>query len=342
MFFIEKTQSQDFIWKINLYSFFNNNEFSQSEYKISQTMSGIQTAPEIGIRFDTVHTISGGVNILNEFGSSAAVDKIYPIVYYEFNNRDYRFLMGAFSRSVALEKYPRVFFQDSITYFRPNMTGMFFELTHEKGYLNLWLDWTSQISVTERETFFAGLSGRYNAGIFYFQNFSYMFHYAKDFNTVAPKTIYDNALMLTSVGINLSQLTFLDQFDINAGWLAGIERSRGEETGWITNNGFLMETRLAYRRFGIFNTLYLGNRQMPFYAEQSNKLYWGDPIYRAGNYNRSDFYIDFIKNSRVKLQLAYSLHFAERNVYHEQFLKLRISPSRPVLPKSNRCTNMRN
>jgi hypothetical protein len=322
--FSVKAHTQDFIWKANVYSFFNNNEFGQSKYKIPQTMSGIQAAPEIGIRFDSVHTISGGVNILNEFGSKKGVDKIYPTVYYEFNNTAYRFLMGAFPRNAALDKYPRVFFQDSIAYFRPNMTGIFWELTREKGYLNLWLDWTSQISVTERETFFAGISGRYNAGIFYMQHFNYMFHYAKDFDPVVEKHIYDNALMLTSVGVNLSQLTFLDQFDINAGWLSGIERSR-EQTGWIANNGFLMETRLAYKRFGVFNTLYIGEQQMAFYADQSNRLYWGDPIYRAGNYNRADFHIDFIKTNRVKLQLAYSLHFAEQNVYHEQFLKLQIA-----------------
>jgi hypothetical protein len=325
IFFSVSAHTQDFLWKANVYSFFNNNEFGGSKFKIPQTMSGIQAAPEIGIRFDTVHTISGGVNILNEFGSKKAVDKIYPTVYYEFNKAPYRFLMGAFPRSAALNKYPRVFFQDSIAYFRPNMTGIFWELSREKGYFNLWLDWTSQISVTERETFFTGLSGRYNAGKFYLQHFNYMFHYAKDFDPVIEKGIYDNALMLTSVGVNLSELTFFDCFDINAGWLSGIERSRAENTGWIINNGFLMETHLAYRRFGIFNTLYIGEGQMPFYAAQSNKLYWGDPIYRAGNYNRSDFCIDFIKTSKVKLQLAYSLHFAERNVFHEQLLTLQIA-----------------
>jgi hypothetical protein len=86
-----------------------------------------------------------------------------------------------------------------------------------------------------------------------------------------------------------------------------------------------METHLIYRRIGVFNTLYLGNGQMKFYNKYSNKLYWGDPIYRAGNYNRSDFYVDFIKTNRVKLNLTYSLHFAERNMYHEQLLKVQIA-----------------
>ena len=326
MFFSVKVQSQqDFLWKINVFSFFDNNEFGQSAYKIPQTMSGIHATPEIGVKFDSFHIISGGVNILHQFGSETAIDKLYPTLYYEFNKNSYRFLMGAFPRDAVLYKYPRVFFQDSISYFRPNINGFFWEISGKTGYFNLWLDWTSQISVTERETFFAGLSGRYNAGIFYAQHFNYMFHYAKDFDTVVPKGIYDNAIMLTSVGVNLSNLVFFDHFDINAGWLAGIERSRGEDPGWITNNGFLMETRIGYRRIGIFNTLYLGKGQMTFYADQSNKLYWGDPIYRAGNYNRSDFYIDFIKNDKVKLKLTYSLHFAEQKVYHEQLLKLQIA-----------------
>ena len=320
-----KAQTQDFLWKAKVYSFFDNIEFGKSEYKIPQTMSGIQAAPEIGVRFDSVHIISGGVNILREFGSKTAVDKFYPTIYYEFNKSPYRFIMGAFPRNTALDKYPQVFFQDSISYFRPNINGFFWEFSGKKGYFNLWLDWTSQISVTERETFFAGLSGRYNAGIFYLQHFNYMFHYAKDLDPVVENFINDNALMLTSVGVNLSELTFFDQLDINAGWLAGIERSRAEDAGWISNNGFLMEMHLAYKRIGIFNTLYLGEGQMKFYADHSNKLYWGDPIYRAGNYNRSDFYVNFIKTNKVKLNLTYSLHFAEGNMYHEQLLKLQVA-----------------
>ena len=288
-------------------------------------MSGVQAAPEVGVRFDSVHIISGGVNILREFGGKTPVEKLYPIMYYEFNKNPYRFLMGAFPRNVVLDKYPRIFFQDSISYFRPNINGFFWEISNKKNYFNLWLDWTSQISVTERETFLAGFSGRYNVGIFYFQHFNYMFHFAKDFDPIVEKGIYDNGLMLTSAGIDLSKSTIFDMLDINAGWLAGIERSRAEETGWIINNGFLMETRLAYRRFGIFNTLYLGEKQMTFYTAHSNKLYWGDPIYRAGNYNRSDFYIEFIKTERVKLNLTYSLHFAEKNMYHEQLLKVQVA-----------------
>lgn len=322
--FCAKIQSQDFFWKAGVYSFFDNVEFSGSEYKMSQTMSGIQAVPEVGIKFDTVHLISAGGNALHEFGGMAAVERFYPVIYYEFDRKPYRFLMGAFPRSMALDKYPRVFFQDSVSYFRPNMNGVFWEISGRKGYVNLWLDWTGQRSPTEREAFFAGVSGRYGAGIFYLQHFDYMFHYAKDFDPIVDRGIHDNMLTLTSAGIDLSGLTFLDRLDINAGWLAGVERARAENSGWLVNSGFFMETRLAYKRVGVFNSLYAGDAQMKFYADHGNGLYWGDPAYRAGNYNRTDLCVDFINSGRVRLNLTYSLHFAEGNVYHEQLLKAQI------------------
>jgi hypothetical protein len=320
-----ETFSQDLIWKAKLFPFFDNVEFGESEYKIPQTMSGIQIAPEIGLRWDSVHIIGAGVNLLHEFGSNNPVDKLCLTAYYEFNKRPYRFLMGAFPRDNVLEKYPRLFFQDSISYYRPDINGIFWEIYSEKNYLNLWLDWTSQISETVRETFFIGLSGRYNTGIFYLQHFDYIYHYAKDLDPVVEKGIYDNGIILTSAGIDLSGKTFLDVLDINGGWAAGIERDRAGGSGWIINNGLLIETRIGYRLFGIFNTLYLGEGHMSFYDDQSNNLYWGDPIYRAGNYNRSDFYINFIRNNKVNVNLTYSLHFAEGRMYQEQMLKASIN-----------------
>jgi len=317
--------SQEVLWKARVFSFFDNSEFAKSDYKVPQTMSGIQIAPEIGLRWDSVHITGAGLNLLHEFGSNDPVDKLYLTAYYEFNKKPFRFLMGAFPRDNVLDKYPRIFFQDSISYYRPNINGILWEIHSDKNYFNLWLDWTSQISETVRETFFVGLSGRYNTGIFYLQHFDYMYHYAKDLDPVVEKGIYDNGLMLTSAGIDLSGKTFLDELDVNAGWSAGIERDRAGESGWIINNGLLVETRIGYRIFGIFNSLYLGEGQMSFYEDHSNNLYWGDPIYRAGNYNRSDFFINFIRNNKVNVKLTYSLHFAESRVYHEQLLKVSVN-----------------
>lgn len=288
-------------------------------------MSGIQIAPEAGLQWDSVHLIGAGLNLLHEFGSSYAIDKLDLTAYYEFNKEPFRFLMGAFPRDNVLEKYPRIFFQDSISYYRPNINGIFWEISSGNSYLNLWLDWTSRKSVTVRETFFIGLAGRYTSGLFYLQHFGSMFHFAKDLDPIVEKDIYDNALFVTSAGIDLSGKTFLDVLDLNAGWAAGVERSRAEGTGWIMNDGLLIETKLGYKYAGIFNSLYLGEGQMAFYEDQNNDLYLGDPVYRAGNYNRSDFFVNFIRNDKINVRLTYSLHFTESNVYHEQMLKVSVN-----------------
>ncbi len=49
-------------------------------------------------------------------------------------------------------------------------------------------------------------------------------------------------------------------------------------------------------------------------------LYWGSTFYQLKQYNRTDLSIHFIKNSVVKVNFTYSLHFAEENMFHEQAL----------------------
>ena len=313
--------SQNVNWKVDIFSFFDNTEFGHSLVQIPQTMAGTQLAPELGLSWDSVHMANAGVNLLHEYGSGKVIDKFYLTAYYEFDKKPFRFIMGAFPRSYAIEKYPRIFFQDSITYYRPNINGIFWEIHNNKNYFDLWLDWTSRQSPTKHEAFFMGFSGKYNMGIFYLQHFGYMFHFAGVMKPVVDEALHDNGLFLTSAGVDLNGMTIFDKLNVNAGWVAGLERARSEQTGWLKHNGLLIEARVEYKKVGIFNSFYKGGSQMSFYSEHSNELYWGDPIYRAKTYNRSDLYINFISNKIVNVRLTYSLHFAENRIYHEQSLK---------------------
>ena len=145
-----------------------------------------------------------GVNLLHEFGSPNAIDKFYPTAYYESDRGPLRFIMGAFPRSRTIENYPRLFFQDSILYYRPNINGIFSEYRKDENYFNVWLDWTGRQSKTVNETFFIGFSGKYKTGIFYLQHFGAMFHYAGKMDPVVEEPLHDNLLFLTSAGIDLS------------------------------------------------------------------------------------------------------------------------------------------
>lgn len=317
--------SQEKNWRLDFFSFFDNTEFGRSKVTIPQTMAGVMVAPEFGLTWDTVHKVNVGINLLHEFGSQKAIDRYFPTAYYEYTRGAFRFMMGAFPRSRAVDKYPRLFFQDSISYYRPNINGLFWEYRKQKNYANVWLDWTGRQSKTLNEAFFIGFSGKYNLGIFYVQHFGYMFHLAGKMDPIVEEALHDNVLFHTSAGIDLSGKTFFNTFDINAGWVSRRERSRAENTGWIKLDGFLLETRLEYKWFGLFNTFYSGDGMMYFYKDKGNELYWGDPVYRAKQYDRTDFYITFIHAKTVNLQLTYSLHFLESRIYNEQMLKVNIN-----------------
>jgi hypothetical protein len=317
--------SQEKKWQIGLSSFFDNTEFGRSAVQIPQTMAGVHFLPEVGLCLDSVHYVNIGFDALHEFGSSRTVDYFYPTAYYEFNKKPYRFYMGAFPRKYALEKYPRIFFQDSIYYYRPNINGLFWERRQNENYANVWLDWTSRQSFTRHEAFFMGFSGRYNIGVFYAQHFGYMFHFAGTMDPAYDEALHDNGMFLTSVGLDLSKKTFFNVLETNAGWVVGLDRARSEHTGWIVEKGFLMETKVEYKGLGLFNSFYAGHGQMNFYSDHGNDLYWGDPVYRATMYNRSDIFVNFIHNKVVNVKFIYSLHFLENTVYHEQALKVSLN-----------------
>jgi hypothetical protein len=285
-------------------------------------MAGVRLAPEVGFSWDSIHSVNFGANFLHEFGSSKVIDNITPTVYYKMEKASFRFYMGAFPRKYVVEKYPRIFFQDSISYYRPNINGIYWEFCKNKNYINVWLDWTSRQSLSMHEAFFMGFAGRLNFGILYVQHFGYMFHFAGKMNPIITEALHDNGLFLTSLGFDFAGKTDFEKLEVNAGWVVGLERARADQTGWITQPGLMVEANIEYKGIGIFDSFYKGESQMKYYGDHSNELYWGDPVYRAKIYNRADLYLNFFHNTIVNLKLVYSLHFVEGKIYHEQLLKI--------------------
>lgn len=310
--------AQQFAWKAGINSFFDNREFTGSQVQSSQTMSGVHAVPELGIKWKN-HHIFVGVDAMHEFGSEEVIGYYDPIAYYQFSGKYFDFYMGAFPRQMALDRYPRMFFQDSISYYRPTVNGLFWEYHNKENYVNVWLDWTSRQTYDRHEAFFMGWSARYNLGVFYGQHFGYMFHFAGMKDPVERQSVYDNGLMLTSLGLDFASITSFEKLEANFGWSVGLDRNR-TFGNWHVANGFLSEIKVEYKGIGLFNTLYLGKGQQHYYEQHSNELYWGDPIYRSSEYNRTDLYVNFIKSNIANVRLVYSLHFTESKLYHEQAL----------------------
>ena len=309
--------SQEFVWKAGLHNFFENNEFANSQLQIPQTMAGVHLAPEVGMQFNQYHRVFAGFDAMHEYGSNNTVGYFDPIVYYEYQRRTFRFYAGAFPRKLVLERYPRIFFQDSINNYRPVVNGIFWEYQEDSNYFNVWMDWVSRQTLERRESFFVGWSGKYQLNVLYGQHTGYMLHYAKTKQPDNLEHLYDNILMLTSLGIDLSTVTNFEQFNANVGWAVGLERDRNLGN-WHRPQGFLSEIKVEYKGLELFNTYYKGQRQQVFRNEHESALYWGDPMYRSTAYDRADISVWFYKSDVVNLKLTWALHFAENTIYHSQ------------------------
>jgi hypothetical protein len=311
--------SQEFLYKAGLHSFFDNNEFNGCPVGTSQTMAGVHLVPQIGMEWDAKHRIFAGMDAMHEFGSDKTIGYHDLIAYYEYDSNPLRFCMGAFPRKMVLDKYPLFFFQDSIHNYRPIMTGLFWEYNSKKGdFINIWLDWTSRQTFTNRETFFMGWSSRYNRDIFYGQHFGYMHHFAGVMDPEKHTPVHDNGRVWTALGVDLSSKTPFNELDFNAGWAIGLERNRATDDGWNYPQGLLSEMRVEYQGLGLFNTYYKGGVQGKFYEEYGSQLYWGDRLYRATRYDRLDGYVYFMKTDVVTLKFTLSLHFVDPGLFTEQ------------------------
>ena len=315
--FFMNTLSQEFLWKTNITNFFDNTEFAKSKIQMPQTMAGVHLTPELGLRWNENHRFFAGFDAMHEYGSDRVVDFFDLMAYYEFSGKQFRFFAGAFPRKQALDKYPRIFFQDSIQNYRPTVNGIFWEYNSGGSYVNVWLDWVSRQTYTRREAFFLGWSGRYNLNVFYGQHFGYMLHFSNAMNPEIEEGLHDNILTLTSLGVNLSSKTNLEQLEVNIGWAIGMERNRdiGE---WHSPLGLLSEIKVEYKGLALYNTFYKGQKQQIFRNSHGSELYWGDPMYRSTVYDRADFSILFYKSDVVNIKMTWSLHCAEQTIYHEQ------------------------
>jgi hypothetical protein len=313
--------AQDILLKLSTRSFFDNTEYASSPLQTSQTMAGVHLTPEVGINWNSKHRVFVGADVMREFGTDKTISSYDPIIYYEYKGSPFRFYMGAFPRRSILDKYPRMFFQDSIANYCPVINGFFWEFSNYKhlSYANIWLDWTGRQTREQRESFFMGWSVRYNWKIFYLQHWGYMFHYALLKEAAVDMPLHDNGLLLTSLGIDLTAKSKWDKLEVNIGWSVGLDRNR-QINIWNKPQGLLSEIKLEYRGLGFFNTYYKGEGQQIYYADHGGALYWGDPVYRAKEYDRLDFNIHFFKTNVVKLRFTYSFHYLEKQLYHEQAL----------------------
>lgn len=306
----------DIAWKAEVNYFFDNTEYARSNYAITQTMSGVNLTPQIGLSWDGTHYIFGGVNLLKRTGSNDFIDKVSFIGYYQYEKANSKLYAGIFPRRDLLRNYSDFLFQDSVTNFTPSMQGLFWQMENESSFFNLWLDWNGAQSPTVHETFFVGASAYKKLGVFFADFQSYMFHYANTSPGTPGFNVCDNILGQGNLGLELKDLSHKGSLLFSAGVLAGIERERSVQD--YSPVGLVLRLKLEAFNLGLDSRFYWGDQRMKMYNKFGNSLYWGNPFLQSGSYLQSRLYWQIFNNQIVNARLASNFHLSEGQLMFEQ------------------------
>lgn len=315
------SNAQQIGMEIDFFGYADNREY-KSIYTEDKTFFGAILSPKLYFALDSNHRIYGGLHYNQDFGvHSENKERVSPIAYYNFKNRNFDFALGHMPRHERLADVPRMVLADTFMYDRPNIEGMYLAFQNQHIKQAVYIDWLSKQSQHQRERFVVGLSGKYRLGSFYIANDALLYHNALTSNEAIEENIQDNGIALLRMGADLSRNTFLDSLTIDAGMAIGFDRVRNEYDLRVAK-GFISNVHLGYKQFFLSNTLYLGEAQ---------NLPNGDSFYHRDTYNRLDLgWVPFRKGN-VEGRFTASFHFAPDQVSNQQAFTLRYRFGRPLL-----------
>lgn len=311
----QAVHAQQIEGQIDFHGFADNREYSNSG-RYPQTIFGTRVTPELGLLVDSIHRIRTGVSYLHEFGTKNIKNPVRPVAYYNYDNNGFDFKIGMFPRHEYLDEYPKAILSDTIGYYQPNIEGMLVKYKNEHFHQQIWIDWNSRQTRTDREQFMVGISGNVNLNkTFYIKHFATLWHNAGPMvDTPDPDDhIRDNGATSLHIGADLSDRGWLDSININIGGIINYDRLRNVYD-WQLPKGFLSEIYLEHYKFFIRNTFYTG---------ESLAIPYGDVFYTSKQYDRLDIGWIPLRYRNLEGRFIAGFHFSEGVVDSQQQFILR-------------------
>ncbi|RKD86312.1 hypothetical protein [Mangrovibacterium diazotrophicum] len=285
----------------------DNREFTH-EYNYPQTILGESTSVELGTTIDSLHRFRIGISHLFEFGSEADAVKPKLTAYYRFQDDKNTFYFGAFPRMEVID-FPLAMLTDTFQYYRPNIEGLYGKHQWSWGHQLGFVDWTSRQTMTQRETFMAGLSGEMRFGKFYVQNYLLMFHYALTAAENPDEHITDNMGYTLYLGYNFAELTGLKQAYLKVGYMGSSIRERGIDDGFQTGGSFTGQLYGEGKRFALRSTFSFGD---------GHHFMNGDRYYAQDSYVRTDVIWKFLQYKNIQGHFNLSFHLVDGSTLDQQ------------------------
>ncbi len=306
--------------------FFDNREY-KAPYHDDCTLFAIRLAPEIGVGFNDhkggMHRLMAGVSYIQPMGGNWHDIRVYPTAYYQYSYKGFRMSLGAVPYKYFHRPLPDFLRYDSIAYFYPNIQGALFQYSSKHGFVEAMLDWRGLQKPDQREMFRIVIDGEYAyQGFFRYSvgGIAQLNHKANHADPTPHEGVCDDAYISPNVGIDFASPTPLDTLALRASYIYGYQRERITNT-LMQPHGFLLEFNINWRWVGARNTFYYGGNLMPFYNTYCADLNQGDPFYQSRIYNRTDFYVYFVRMAFVNCYFSWNMHYVpDGGLQHQQQL----------------------
>lgn len=317
--------AQSFEWKANAYGFFDNGEYTAIDPYYSRTYFGMRFSPEIGISYKAF-SLFAGTHLQTYFGSPKYLDKAFFTGYFQYKSPHHHFLFGAFPRQGLLDNFTNFYIRDTFQYFRPNMTGIFYQATGKNNFLNLYLDWVGLQSEKTREMFFAGLSGEQRYKWFFAALNAYYFHYAQTSPASGDGCVHDNGQGQIGIGVDFSGYArLLEVFRLQVAYMLGYECKRDHSTPVKMPMGMVVDLHARYWRIGTRTLYYYGQERYTVPTDVWADTYWGNPFLRAKSYLQSQWYVSIFRNNFVEAKAAFVFHLQGNRFGTQQMVQLSVN-----------------
>lgn len=322
LFSVMHIQAQEILWNVGLKSVFDNREYS-SKFNQSQTIFGAVLSPEVGLRWNNVHSLMVDAFVTTEFGSPTKDIKVDPAFYYNFRNECFNISAGLVPFDQVIGTDSRAFFSDSVRFFKNTIGGVLMQYVKGKNYAEFYCDWDGRQSDTRREKFTVYSSGRITKNILFATYEFSMHHHA---GSTLGGGVTDNVWINPAVGVDLSHKLWMDSLTLSAGYLQSFQNDRTFVEHYVKPKGAEINILMEKFNFGIYNTLFLGDNMMPYYNSYGPSLYWGDSFYSTthGVYNRLEIYWMPLRKKNFNLKVASIHHYDGCTWSWQQLVKFSI------------------
>lgn len=305
-------------------------------------------------KYTDVHKLVAGTHYIQPIGIGYKENKFIPTAYYTFSHKvvkevkrdssvlridgtntpDFKVWSVSFGMIPRRLSYrlPEILWSDSMDYYNPNIRGILLQCTKNNlAFHEISLDWRSLQSADQREAFNVNYNvrkyfHRYLRGIspFFIGGNAQLNHLAKRNPAPEGEGVNDDMFAYPYIGWDFSDKTVFDRFRIKAGYAVSFDRCRAIGD-WEVDGGLLADLHLLWKKIGIIETLYAGNKQFPLYPMYGSLLNMGDPHYQSSFYSLTSIYSPIVHNRHVSFGAFLDFHVTKEGTSCYQRVVLNVN-----------------